>query len=80
MDKEDEIDDIQIDNIIYYLFKLSKKKILTFAIAGMKLEDILLCEIIQKEGMKLEDVMLSEISQKGKEKNCMISFITWNKK
>ena len=46
----------------------------------MKLEDILLCEIIQKEGMKLEDVMLSEISQKGKEKNCMISFITWNKK
>lgn len=59
MDKEDEIDDI-----IYYLFKLSKKKILTFAIAGMKLEDI----------------MLSEISQKEEEKNCMISLITWNKK
>ena len=52
-----------IDNIVYYLFKISRKKILTFAIAGMKLEDI----------------MLSEISQKKKEKNCMISLTTWNK-
>ena len=52
-----------IDNIVYYLFKISRKKILTFAIAGMKLEDI----------------MLSEISQKKKEKNRMISLTTWNK-
>ena len=52
-----------IDNTVYYLFKISRKKILTFDIAGMKLEDI----------------MLSEISQKKKEKNRMISLTTWNK-